>query len=116
VSGTLEKLGKQGPATADEAARSMQTMLKGLVGAAGRTGPLFAVTVQSENVDQAEAVLEGTVAVVGAGTPGRKLEPIEGSATAPTGSELVLGQPRAGDRAGAANAVEAVALPDGTTG
>jgi hypothetical protein len=32
------------------------------------------VTVQSE----AEALLKGTVAGVGAGSPGRKLEPIEG--------------------------------------
>ena len=45
---------------------------------AARTGPRFVVSVQSENADQAEAIVKGTVAVVGAGAPGGKLEAIEG--------------------------------------
>ncbi len=78
ASGTFEKMSKQEPATAEEAMRNVETMFKGFVGAAATSGPLFAVTVQSENADQAEAILKGTVAVVGAGTPGGKLEPVEG--------------------------------------
>jgi hypothetical protein len=78
ASGTFEKMSKQEPATAEEAMRNVETMFKGFVGAASPSGPLFAVTVQSENADQAEAILKGTVAVVGAGTPGGKLEPVAG--------------------------------------
>ena len=78
VAGTFEKMSKQEPASAEEGMRSVESMLKGMIGAAGPSGPLFAVSVQSENADQAEAILKGTVAVVGAGTPAAKLEPVEG--------------------------------------
>jgi len=78
ASGTFEKMSKQEPASAEEAMRNVETMLKGFIGATATSGPLFAVSVQSEQADQAEAILKGTVAVVGAGTPGEKLEPIEG--------------------------------------
>ena len=78
VSETFQQLNKQEPKSAEEAARSMETMLKGMIGAAGRAGPLFAISVTTENADQGEAILRGTVAAVGGGAPGGKLEPIEG--------------------------------------
>jgi hypothetical protein len=78
AAGTIQKLTKQEPASADEGARDMETILKGLVGAASPAGPLFAVSVQSEGADQAEAVVKGTIAVVGGGQPGGSLEPVAG--------------------------------------
>src|SRR3989304_5302659 len=65
VAGTFEKMSKQEPASAEEGMRSVESMLKGMIGAAGPSGPLFAVSVQSENADQAEAILKGTGAGLG---------------------------------------------------
>jgi hypothetical protein len=78
VTGTLEKMSKQEPATAEESARNVESVMKGLIGAVGAGGPFLVAAVQAENADQAEATLKATVAVVGAGLPGGKLEPVEG--------------------------------------
>jgi hypothetical protein len=78
VTGTLEKMTRQEPATAEEGARNVEAVMKGLIGAVGAGGPFLVAAVQSENADQAEATLKGTVAVVGAGLPGGKLEAVEG--------------------------------------
>jgi len=75
---TVEKMTKQEPASAQESQRNMEAILKGFVGAAAPSGPVFAVSVRSEGADQAEAMIKGTVAVVGGGQPGGKLEPIDG--------------------------------------
>jgi hypothetical protein len=78
VTGTMEQLTKQEPASTEQGMRQVETMMKGLIGAVGPAGPLFAATVQWDNADQAEAMLKGTVAAVGAGTPANKLESLEG--------------------------------------
>jgi hypothetical protein len=70
---TFKKLSAQEPKTAQDAAHSMENLLNGLRGAAGPNQPVFAVTVQRGDVDQAELVLKSTVAMNGG-----RLEPIEG--------------------------------------
>src|SRR5262249_32675341 len=66
------------PKTADEGVRSMENMLKGLTGAAAPNRPFFGVTVEWERGAEAEATMKGTIAAVGGGMPGGKLEPVEG--------------------------------------
>ena len=75
---TFEKLNKQEPASANEAVNSMQSLLRGVTGAVAPNKALFGVIVQWDNGDQAEAMLKGTVAIVGGGAKGGGLEPIEG--------------------------------------
>jgi hypothetical protein len=70
---TFKKLSAQEPTSEKDAARSMENLLNGLRGAVGPNHPVFAVTVQRGDVDQAEAVLKSTLAVNGG-----RLEPIEG--------------------------------------
>jgi hypothetical protein len=62
---TFKKLSAQEPKTADEGVKSVQDIFNGLRGAAGPNQPVFAVTVQHNDVDQAEALLRGTVAMNG---------------------------------------------------
>lgn len=78
VRGTFAKLSKQEPASAEEGARSMESMLKGLTGAVAPNKPVFGVIVNWEDGDQAEAMFKTTMAVNGRGLPGGSLEPIEG--------------------------------------
>jgi hypothetical protein len=70
---TFKKLSAQEPKSEKDAARSMENLLNGLRGAVGPNQPVFAVTVQRGDVDQAEAVLKSTLAINGG-----RLEPIEG--------------------------------------
>ena len=70
---TFKKLTAQEPKSEKDAAHSMENLLNGLRGAVGPNQPVFAVTVQRGDVDQAEAVLKGTLAVNGG-----RLEPIDG--------------------------------------
>jgi len=76
--GTLASLMKEEPKSAQELVGSMQNLLKGAAGAVAPDKPLFAVLVQRENADAAEAMLKTTVAVGGGGASGGGLEPIEG--------------------------------------
>ena len=78
VRDTFTKLNKQEPKSAQELVGSMQNLLKGAAGTASPDKPLFAVLVQRENADAAEATLKATVAITGGGAPGGGLEPIEG--------------------------------------
>jgi len=78
VRDTLAKLNKQEPKSAQELVGSMQNLLKGAASTASPDKPLFAVLVQRENADAAEATLKATVAITGGGAPGGGLEPIEG--------------------------------------
>jgi hypothetical protein len=75
---TLAKLNKEEPKSAQELVGSMQNLLKGAGGAVAPDKPLFAVSVQRENADQAEALFKTTVAMGGGGAAGGGLEPIEG--------------------------------------
>jgi hypothetical protein len=75
---TLTKLNKEEPKSAQELIGSMQNLLKGAGGAVAPDKPLFAVSVQRENADQAEALFKTTVAMGGGGAAGGGLEPIEG--------------------------------------
>ena len=75
---TFAKLTKEEPKTQGHAAASMETMLRGLTSAAGQQKPLFAISVESEHADQAEAAFKTSVAVAGGGLPGGRLEPIDG--------------------------------------
>ena len=78
ASGTLAKLMKEEPKSAQDAGKGMENLLKGLTGAMAPNKPLFAVLIQRENADGAEAVFKTTVAVGGGGAAGGGLEPIEG--------------------------------------
>jgi hypothetical protein len=78
VRSTFSKLNKQEPKSAAEGARSMESMLKGLTGAAAPDQPLLDVSVQWDKADEAEATLKGTVGAIGGGLPGGRFEPIEG--------------------------------------
>ena len=69
---------KEEPKSANDAARTMENLVKGLGGAIAPNKPVFAATVRWENADQAEMMLKGTIAVNAAGQPGGGLEPIEG--------------------------------------
>jgi len=62
---TFKKLSAQEPKTTEEGVKSVQDLFNGLRGAAGPNQPVFAVTVQHGDVDQAEALLRGTVAMNG---------------------------------------------------
>jgi hypothetical protein len=75
---TLEKLNKEEPKSAGDLTHTMENLLKGVGGAVAPDKPLFAVIIQWEDADVGEAMLKGTVAVNGAGTPGGALEPVEG--------------------------------------
>lgn len=75
---TLEKMNKEEPKSAGELTHTMENLLKGVGGAVAPDKPLFAVIVQREDADVGEAMLKGTVAINGAGTPGGALEPVEG--------------------------------------
>jgi hypothetical protein len=75
---TFAKLNKEEPKSAQELVGSMQNLLKGVGGAVAPDKPLFAVSVQWDNADQAEALFKTTVAMSGGGAAGGGLEPIEG--------------------------------------
>jgi hypothetical protein len=75
---TFAKLNKEEPKSAQELVGSMQNLLKGVGGAVAPDKPLFAVLVQRDNADQAEALFKTTVAMGGGGAAGGGLEPIEG--------------------------------------
>jgi len=75
--GTLASLLKEEPKSAQDGVKTMENLMKGLGGAVAPNKPLFAVLVQRENADAAEAMLKTTVAVNG-GSAGGGLEPIEG--------------------------------------
>ena len=75
---TLAKLNKEEPKSAQELIGSMQNLLKGAGGAVAPDKPLFAVSVQRENADQAETLFKTTVAMGGGGAASGGLEPIEG--------------------------------------
>jgi hypothetical protein len=75
--GTLASLMKEEPKSAQDGVKTMENLMKGLGGAVAPNKPLFAVLVQRENADAAEAMLKTTVAVNG-GSAGGGLEPIEG--------------------------------------
>ena len=68
---------KEEPKSAQDGVKTMENLMKGLGGAVAPNKPLFAVLVQRENADAAEAMLKTTVAVNG-GSAGGGLEPIEG--------------------------------------
>jgi hypothetical protein len=70
---TFKKLTAQEPKSEQDAVHSMENLLNGLRGAAGPNQPVFSVTVQRGDVDQAELVLKSTVAMNGG-----RLESIEG--------------------------------------
>jgi hypothetical protein len=70
---TLQKLMTQEPKSAEDGVHSMETILNGARGAAGPDKPVFVVTIQWTDGDQAEMLLKGTVAVNGG-----RVENIEG--------------------------------------
>ena len=76
--GTLANLMKEEPKSAQDGVKTMENLMKGLGGAVAPNKPLFAVLVQRENADAAEAMLKTTVAVNGGSATGGGLEPIEG--------------------------------------
>ena len=78
VRNTFSKLTKEEPKSADEGVRRMEDVLKGLTSAASARKPLFAVSIQWENGDQAEATVKTTTGVVGGGVEGGRLESIDG--------------------------------------
>ncbi len=78
VRNTLAKLNKEEPKSAQELVGSMQNLLKGAGGAVAPNKPMFAVLVQRDNADAAEAMLKTTVAMSGGGAAGGGLEPVEG--------------------------------------
>jgi hypothetical protein len=78
VRDTFAKLNKEEPKSAQELVGSMQNLLKGVGGAVAPDKPLFAVLVQKDNADAAEAMLKTTVAISGGSAAGGGLEPIDG--------------------------------------
>jgi hypothetical protein len=70
---TFKQLSAQEPKSTDEGVKSVENLFNGLRGAVDPGKPVFAVTVQRGDVDQAEALFKGTVAMNGG-----KVEPIEG--------------------------------------
>jgi hypothetical protein len=62
---TFKQLSAQEPKTAEEGVKRMGNLLNGLQGAVGPNKPVFAVTVQHKDADQAEAVLRTTVSMNG---------------------------------------------------
>jgi len=76
--GTFAKLSKEEPKTTEEGVRSMQNMLKGMTSAVSPDKPIFAMTIQWKDADQAEATIKATIGVLSSGAPGGRLEPIEG--------------------------------------
>jgi hypothetical protein len=75
---TFEKLNTHEPASASDAAQSMQSLLRGVSGAVAPNKALFGVSVQWENGDQAETLIKGTVAMSGGGQSGGGLERVDG--------------------------------------
>jgi len=71
---TFKKLSAEEPKSADEGVKSVQNIFNGLRGAASPTQPVFAVTVQHGDVDQAELFFKGAAAMNGSG----HLDAIEG--------------------------------------
>lgn len=70
---TFKQLSAQEPKSAEEGVKRMSNLLNGLQGAVGPNKPVFAVTVQHKDADQAEAVLRTTVSMNGG-----KVDTIEG--------------------------------------
>jgi hypothetical protein len=62
---TFKQLSAQEPKSADEGVKKMENLFNGLQGAVGPNKPVFAVTVQHGDVDQAEALLRGIVSMNG---------------------------------------------------
>jgi hypothetical protein len=77
IRGTLEKMTKQEPSSFEEGLRNMEGLLKG-VGGLASSGLLLTASVQWTGGDKAEETLKTTFAMMTAGMPGGKLEPIEG--------------------------------------
>ena len=65
VRDTFKQLSAQEPKSAEEGVKRMGNLLNGLQGAVGPNKPVFAVTVQHKDADQAEAVLRTTVSMNG---------------------------------------------------
>ena len=65
VRDTFKQLSAKEPKSAEEGVKSMSNLLNGLQGAVGPNKPVFAVTVQHKDADQAEAVLRTTVSMNG---------------------------------------------------
>ena len=78
VRSTFTKMNKEEPKSAQELIGNMQNLLKGAGGAVAPDKALFAVSVQRENADQAEALFKTTVAIGGGTSGGGGLEPVEG--------------------------------------
>lgn len=78
VAGTFTKLTKEEPKSTEEGVRSMQNMLKGMTSAASPDKPVFAVSIQWTDADQAEAMIKTTIGLLSGGAPGGRLEPIQG--------------------------------------
>lgn len=64
---TFSTLTKQEPKSTEDGVRKMEDVLKGVTSVVDPSKPLFAVSVQWENADQAEAIVKTTVGVVGGG-------------------------------------------------
>jgi hypothetical protein len=65
VRDTFKQLSAKEPKSAEEGVKRMGDLLNGLQGAVGPNKPVFAVTVQRKDADQAEAVLRTTVSMNG---------------------------------------------------
>jgi hypothetical protein len=65
VRDTFTQLSAKEPKSADEGVKRMENLFNGLQGAVGPNKPVFAVTVQHGDVDQAELLLRGTVSMNG---------------------------------------------------
>ena len=65
VRDTFKQLSAKEPKSADEGVKRMENLFNGLQGAVGPNKPVFAVTVQHKDADQAELVLRGTVSMNG---------------------------------------------------
>jgi hypothetical protein len=77
IRSTFEKMATQEPSSFQDGLRSMEGLIKGAGGLAS-SGLLFTATVQWTGADEAEATLQTTTAVLGAGLPGGQLEPVQG--------------------------------------
>ncbi len=78
IQGAFEKLTKQEPASAEDGARTMEGLLKGIAGLASSSGPFLTASMQWTGADEAETTMQTTISVIGGGLPGGKLERIEG--------------------------------------
>lgn len=75
---TFAQLNKEEPKSADAGIGAMESLLKGIRGAASPDKPLFEVIVSWDDADAGEAMLKGTIGAIGGGMPGGSLEPIDG--------------------------------------